>query len=241
MEKTTKTKERLGDFELHSSPRKKENESTTKSTDSKLQRVHCYKKRPTQVPGLARTDKSLGRRYNQKEVHLTEQYKQLKPSSSLTRTQNRHLSSSGESLQRSKMGHCCKQRPIQFWSATICGLGRAVLALGRGERDAGVLALGRGDLGRAILALGRGDLGLAVLALGRGDRGRAILALGQGDLGRVVLALGRARGRGDHGRAVLARDLGRAVLARDLGRAVLALGRGDLGLAVLTLGRGDLG
>lgn len=43
--KTTKTKERLGDYELHSSPRKKANESrTTKSTDSKLQRVHCYKK-----------------------------------------------------------------------------------------------------------------------------------------------------------------------------------------------------
>ncbi|WZZ34970.1 hypothetical protein YC2023_018371 [Brassica napus] len=35
---------RLGDFKLHSSPRKKANESTTKSTDYKLQRVHCYKK-----------------------------------------------------------------------------------------------------------------------------------------------------------------------------------------------------
>lgn len=45
VKKTTKTKERLGDFELHSSPRKKANETTmTKSIDSKLQRVHCYKK-----------------------------------------------------------------------------------------------------------------------------------------------------------------------------------------------------
>lgn len=43
--KPQKTKERLGDYELHSSPRKKANESTTTtSTDSKLQRVHCYKK-----------------------------------------------------------------------------------------------------------------------------------------------------------------------------------------------------